>query len=140
MAELGHTEWMGSLVHSLAVLHTLRLDLDLADKLVVELELLLLELHMSCRRGLEQVHRMIMRQPARGDHRMVLLVLVHYTLELVPVLHMLERALQERLAEPVQVLVVEGAYMSLLLRLGLLGTVSLPVEEMFKFLFAATSP
>ena len=117
----------------MAVLHTLRLDLDLADKLVVELGPLLLELHMSCRRGLEQVHRMIMRQPARVDHRMVLLVLVHYTLEQVLVRHMLERVLQERLAELVQVLVVEGVYMSLLLRLGLLGTVSLPVEEMFKF-------
>ena len=124
---------MGSLVHSLAVLHTLRRDLDLADKLVVELGLLLLELHMSCRRGLEQVHRMIMRQPARVDRKMVLLVLVHYTLELVPALHRLERALQERLAELVQVLGVEGVYMSLLLRLGLLDTVSLPVEEMFKF-------
>ena len=133
MAELGHTEWMGSWVHSLAVLHTLRRDLDLADKLVVELGLLLLELHMSCRRGLEQVHRMIMRQPARVDHRMVLLVLVHYTLEQVLVRHMLERVPRERLAELVQVLVVEGVYMSLLLQLGLLGTVSLPVEEMFKF-------
>ena len=124
---------MGSLVHSLAVLHTLRRGLDLADKLVVELGPLLLELHMSCTRGPEQGRRMIMRQPARVDRKMVLLVLVHYTLELVPALHRLERALQERLAELVQVLGVEGVYMSLLLRLGLLGTVSLPVEEMFKF-------
>ena len=117
----------------MAVLHTLRQDLGLADKLVGELGQLLLELHMSCRREPEQGRRMIMRQPARVDRRMVLLVLVHYTLELVPALHRLERALQERLAELVQVLGVEGVYMSLLLRLGLLDTVSLPVEEMFKF-------
>ena len=78
MAELGHTEWMGSSVHSLAVLHTLRLDLDLADKLVVELGLLLLELHMSCRREPEQGRRMTMMKPAQVDRMMV--VLVHHTL------------------------------------------------------------
>ena len=112
----------------------------MADKLVVELGLLLLELHMSCRREPEQGRRMIMRQPARVDRKMVLLVLVHYTLELVPALHRLERALQERLAGLVQVLGVEGVYMSLLLRLGLLGTVSLPVEKCLNFSIHRFSP
>ena len=36
----------------------------------------------------------------------------------------------------VQELAAEGVYMSLLLLPGLLGTVSLPVEEMFKFFYS----
>ena len=112
----------------------------MADKLVVGLGPLLLELHMSCIRGPEQGRRMTMRRPARVDRMRVLLELVHYTLELVPVLHMLERALQERLAGLVQELAAEGVYMSLLLLPGLLGTVSLPVEGIFKFRYVVILP